>query len=30
MRATIRVVLGGIAAMAITFGIGSFFGTLGI
>jgi VIT1/CCC1 family predicted Fe2+/Mn2+ transporter len=29
-RATIRVVLGGIAAMVITFGIGSFFGTLGI
>ena len=30
MRATIRVVLGGIAAMAITYGIGKLFGVAGI
>ncbi len=30
MRATIRVVLGGVAAMAITYGIGKLFGVAGI
>lgn len=30
MRATIRVVMGGILAMAITFGIGKLFGTTGL
>jgi len=29
-KATIRVVLGGIIAMAITFGIGKLFGVAGI